>query len=690
MELFTVKSPTLEVAVEKENGRITSMYSPRLAHAFLDRAHLGGNFVLHVPIGDNRCNFVDGARQKLRFASVKDGVLTLRWDKLESETAGILDISVEMTISAKGDGLLFACKVENNSPYTVESVAAPFIGDIRRPSGTQRVDVRFPGYSDLESFGLYPYFQNLKGYWGVREPTVMPSGPAGIVWPYAYFDFDEKKGLYFSPAAETDQYLSFCCRLKPGYAISMDSRNPQGDFVDGKEVSMQFDIPHLVFVESGGTRDLTPVYMQAFEGSWRSAADIYKGLSAGWGRTTPAFPKWSTEPHAWLQLQVNSSEDSLLMPFSKLPEVAKQCAEAGITVIQLVGWNKGGQDRNNPSHDVENRLGSYEDFKAAIAECHKLGVRIVLFVKFTWADTTTDWYRDELNRYTIRDMNGQEYKHPGYQYYTPTQLQDLNTRRFAPLCFLDKRVMKALEKQFEKIAGLGADGILYDECQHKFGAHMCFDESHGHKAGALSYQNDNKLIKMFSRMTDGDYLFCGEGNYDRQNEVYHLQYFRSFSRFHLPVKKYINQKTLFMTAVTGFDDREMINQCLLYNYIPSYEPYNFKGTPRDMQKTLSYGAMMMQLRRETREYVWDAQMLYDEGVCVKVGGKPHSRQFCSYRSTSGKLSVVIVNLSEEAIVPEICFEDGRTVGRWRAVDGHWQAGPDVVVPARGAVVAIEE
>ena len=32
-----------------------------------------------------------------------------------------------------------------------------------------------------------------------------------------------------------------------------------------------------------------------------------------------------------------------------------------------------------------------------------------------------------------------------------------------------------------------------------------------------------------------------------------------------------------MTAVTGFDDRSMVNQCLMYRYIISYEPYNFKG-----------------------------------------------------------------------------------------------------------------
>ncbi len=57
----------------------------------------------------------------------------------------------------------------------------------------------------------------------------------------------------------------------------------------------------------------------------------------------------------------------------------------------------------------------------------------------------------------------------------------------------------------------------------------------------------------------------------------------------------------FMTAVTGFDDRNMINQCLLYRYIISYEPYNFKGLPEDYPLTLAYGKQMDALRTELRE-----------------------------------------------------------------------------------------
>jgi hypothetical protein len=47
-----------------------------------------------------------------------------------------------------------------------------------------------------------------------------------------------------------------------------------------------------------------------------------------------------------------------------------------------------------------------------------------------------------------------------------------------------------------------------------------------------------------------------------------------------------------MTAVAGFDDRNMINQCLLYRYIISYEPNNFKGRLTDYPDTVAYSQKM--------------------------------------------------------------------------------------------------
>ena len=54
--------------------------------------------------------------------------------------------------------------------------------------------------------------------------------------------------------------------------------------------------------------------------------------------------------------------------FNDLPERARQLADHGVTALQLVGWNQGGQDRGNPSHDPDDRLGTWDDLKTAISD----------------------------------------------------------------------------------------------------------------------------------------------------------------------------------------------------------------------------------------------------------------------------------------------------------------------------------
>ena len=55
------------------------------------------------------------------------------------------------------------------------------------------------------------------------------------------------------------------------------------------------------------------------------------------------------------------------------------CARNDIKVIQLTGWNSGGQDRGNPSHNTDPRLGTHEDLRQAIKRIEKMGIRVVLF-----------------------------------------------------------------------------------------------------------------------------------------------------------------------------------------------------------------------------------------------------------------------------------------------------------------------
>ena len=91
-----------------------------------------------------------------------------------------------------------------------------------------------------------------------------------------------------------------------------------------------------------------------------------------------------------------------------------------------------------------------------------------------------------------------------------------------------------------------------------------------------------------------------------------------------------------MTAVTGFNDRNMINQCLLYHYIISYEPYNFKGHLDDYPLTIAYGKKMDALRTELREYFWDGEFRHEVGASVTVDGNRITLTQCSSAGRRGK------------------------------------------------------
>jgi hypothetical protein len=98
-----------------------------------------------------------------------------------------------------------------------------------------------------------------------------------------------------------------------------------------------------------------------------------------------------------------------------------------------------------------------------------------------------------------------------------------------------------------------------------------------------------------------------------------------------------------MAAVRGFDARDEINLCLLYRYIISYEPYNFKGHVTDFPLTLTYGKKVDALRRKYRKFVWDAEFRDTLDAAVVADG---IFRYSVFRAADGKRGVVIMNLEE--------------------------------------------
>lgn len=677
------------------SGSLVSLRSEATRWDAIAHEGLGLGFRLLVPLPGRRNNSVRAEDQDAPSTTTGQDWVQFSWETVRSAHGGEHAIAVIQRWELHEAQLIVRTHVRNGSELVVENVFAPYVGGLRPGPEDHTLTAIRHDYGSGMRQSMWPTFENSVGYYGVDVPTQLADqwmaayGTPAV--PYTLIQADTQ-GLYVGVAEPTTELVAWHAELWPGYADSLQASVPLDDTIADVPVRIQFAAVHVPYVMPGETRDLVPVMLAFYRGDWHDGADVYTRWRNSWLRPATG-PDWVREPHTWQQIQINSPEDELRLQFDQLVEVGREAVDAGVTAIQLVGFNTGGQDRGNPSHEPDPRLGGREALKRAIAQIQDLGVKVVLFAKFNWADRSTQEFRDTWIHEAVKDPYGDYYMHPGYRYETVTQVLDINTRRLIPMCFQSERYLQECERQFDILVDLGADGILYDECLHHLPTLLCFETDHGHRYGAPTYANDRELIRRLrARVPDPEtFLFAGEAIYDLEFEAYALSYHRSENRDHLPLHRYTAAREQMMTAATGFDDRNMVNQAFLYRYVVSYEPYNFKGRLTDFPQTVAYGRRMDTLRRETRRWTWDGQFTDTRGAEVEFDATDGTNPYSVFRGDDGSRAVCIANYDASPRLASVRIEgyDGPLVGRaidadeWRTLDGN-----RITLAARTAAIVV--
>lgn len=676
------------VAFDRNSGALTRL-EDKANHWIVERRpELAISFRLHAPLPNRRDNFVLGSRQKASEVSkVGENKVILKWKDLLSEHGGTLPITFSASVTLEDGALRFEGKLINNSKLTVETLEYPYLGDLTPPSPDTPMQARAMWYDNLESSPIYPTFRNEKGYWGIFYPTKVFESYRSLFCLIQ----TPGQGLYVQMGDASQRYLlEYTFEQHPGLLDSADDRVPLPDQIDGRPVHLIFRATHFLFVRPHSTSTLAPVILQAYGGDWHSGVDIYKRWRATWFRQSHV-PEWVTDIHSWLQLQINSPEQDYRVPYVELPKYAEECARNGVKAIQLVGWNRGGQDGGDPAQDTDPGLGTWQQLHDAIAQIQAMGVKVILFGKLNWADKTTSWYKNELFKYASTDPYGIEYEQGGYSYFTPTQLAAINNHRRAVMDFMDPAYRQIASKEFEKILRLGASGWLFDENCHHGPVKYSFAGDHGYQAPGFIYGGDMPMgseLRSAADIIDKDFLFAGEGHQDWLEQYYPLAYFR-IDNNSTPVERYIDPHAPLIVAVTGFDDREKLNLILLDRYIISYEPYNFKGHVTDFSMTLEYGKKIDELRRRYKAWLWDAEFRDTLGAKVTANGATRYSVFLTH---SGKRAVVIVNQEPEKTIEahlDLPNAGHLLVATPEQPDARLST-TNLDIPARSAVIVLEQ
>ena len=590
----TLDDGSLLIAFDSYSGALTRFEDKATHWAIERRPELGLSFRMFAPLPDRRFNPILG--QKQRAASVEklsDHEVRLEWKNLVSENGGALPITFIATVTLTNGSVTFDGTIINESSLFVESVDYPYFGDLNPPRPDAPMRVCAESYGGMSSDEIYPHFVNDKGYWGVDFPTKTTDSKT------FYLIQSPHEGLYIERHNPYAPYLMECTfEQHPGLVDSINSVVPLNGIIGGIPAHLEFRMTHFIFSRPHSTVNLMPVVLRGYKGDWHAGADLYKHWRATWF-TPPHLPDWIKRVNAWQQIRVNSPEQDYLVPFTNLPSYGEECASNGVSAIQVVGWNRGGQDGGDPSLEPDPGLGTWQELHDAIAKIQAKGVKIILFGKPAWADETSDWYKNELYKYAAKDPYGIPYQQDGFSYVTPTQLARINNHHKIAMDTLCPGYQQIVFRQFKKLLSLDSAGWLWDGVLSHGLALYNFAAGHGYAAQAYIYSGDISLARQLRAFADNispDFLFCGEAPQDWLMQYYPLSYFRIRGNSE-PMERYIDPQAPLMVAVTGFDDREMLNRCLLDRYIISYEPYYFKGHLTNFPLTLAYGKKIDALRR---------------------------------------------------------------------------------------------
>jgi len=656
-----IQDDQLLAAFDSDSGALTRLESKSTHWVVEQRPELGVSFQLNALWPDHKDISVLGSKQHAaEVKKISDHEVRIQWKDLASERGDVLPMTLTADVTLTNGGLMFAAALENNSSLMVRSVDYPYLGDLNKAPDGGQLAARHMWYGNLQSREI-----------SSRVAVMSRQSLICLIQ-------SPKAGLYVEMHDPTQPYLLNFIFEPRGSAKS--TNNP---------THIEFHTTHLAYVQPHSTMKLAPVVMHFYSGDWHAGVDLYKEWRATWFKP-PHVPAWIKDVNSWQQLQIGSPEQDWRVPYTNLISYARECADNGVSAIQLVGWNNGGQDGGDPAQDTDPGLGTWQQLHDFIAQSQGMGVKIILFAKLNWADLTTAWYTNELYKYECMEADGKRSEQGGYAYFTPTQLAGIGVHRRAVMDFQDPAYRDVATHEFEKILALGSAGWLWDEVCHHANVLYSWAPNHGYTPPGYIYGGDLPLGKQLRDAADKvnpDFLFSGEGPQDWLLQEFPCSYFR-INADSTPVDRYIDSQAPLMVTVTGFDDREMLNLILMDRYIISYEPYNFKGFLTDYPLTLAYGRKIDALRRKYKEYLWDAEFRDTLGASVTANG---SSRYSVFNTTGGKRALVVVNMEySKAITARVDLPNpGKLVVATPEHPGAKVTDGTLKIPARSAAVVME-
>ena len=315
----------------------------------------------------------------------------------------------------------------------------------------------------------------------------------------------------------------------------------------------------------------------------------------------------------------------------------------------MIGWHKGGLERDYPDYFPEEKLGGREGYRRLLQSIKGRGKRCLSFVNYNILDSSTEEYRKKLKPLAHQDQFGNIPNRMAWGESTLIARKALSVHRHV-LASVTPQLKKILEGYFLERVKDGADGFQIDKLC--VGSTLDFNPLNTRKPDvALCEGLVEGIAELLAkcRRINPDFCLASECAQDRMLPYIDV-YYRSAGGTDISPLRYVFPEWTAVQHVSAPRDFRGVNGAVLTGAVICLEPDGYQTTLADPKyKDLgNYIREVERLRHELAEIIFLGNYFDNTEASVTCStAAPGAIHFTvhGHRQTNQR-AIVVVNISD--------------------------------------------
>lgn len=662
------------IAVDRASGAISSLFVKRNRAELINEKRLAANFRMLVPLPEYQCNYVDGMASTPTSVRRRRNIVEIVFDGLPGKT-GVLPIGFSYSIELRGSDIVFRSKLDNRSSFPVAELWFPRLGGLTS-FGTADASLAVPGYAlscrhEAALFRKFPGSRNL----GSDAPEYVSSYPCASAEDSPAAPMSMPWWSIHDERSDTSLYLGYHDRvlrasLWHSYLYPDARRYDHADDnwlteqeAAGAPRGIVFSHIRLPFTRGGQRFESGEFVLSAHAGDWQTGGQNYRAWFSE-HFPLPHKPSWLRQQRTWFTSIIFQPEDRIRADYKRYDRWCRDAEAMGIRCHELVGWNKGGLERDYPAYWPDERLGGWEGYRALQKDIRSRGAHCLTFVNYNIIDSAGSEFA-RLRHLVHQDLFGSTPNWMAWGESTLIARLQMSVRRHL-LTSVVPELNQLLEERFLKLVSAGAQGFQIDKLV--VGSALDFNPLNTRPPDeALCEGLVEAVVRLVNRCReiDPDFSVAAEAHLDRYLSVIDVLY-RACDGYEITPLRIVFPECTAVRHIGAPGDYRGINGAVLTGAVICLEPLDYQdGVANPMFRELDrYVQEIERLRGllETRIFLskfqdrHGAQVTRYEGQSAANGVKP--LYFGVHKEiATDMLAVVVANDSPQPVEFDLRLTD---------------------------------